>query len=127
MAISLKVNNIRTEQYANRHYIMQPLSATPLDPRIEKKWTYLLSNTLVFKQKTPYTIRLPKPCADKLYAWLVKIICAGQCKNLFVEQLTMPAKQQQNIADLAKLYGVNLIMLKFIPSSSNLIKGPWLQ
>ena len=92
-----------------------------------RKWTYLLSDNIVFSGKVSHAIRLKKPADNSLARWLEKIIVNGQCAQLFVEQLELNDFEQKRINNLCQQYGVLLVNLfTDVPSHKNVVKGPWL-
>lgn len=90
------------------------------------KWTYLVSNTIRFDHSAPYAIRISRPERDELGVLLEKIITAGQCSQLFVEELQLNELELKRIKNLCQQYQVVLINLYTqLPLSSNVIQGPW--
>ena len=90
------------------------------------KWTYLLADTLRFSDKQQSAIRLAKPSKPLLVKWLEKIISAGQCSTIFVEQMELDEMNTQRLKQLCLQHQVTLVNLQLNKSlQGKLVKGPW--
>ena len=92
----------------------------------QHKWTYLLANTLRFSDKQQSAIRLAKPSKPLLVKWLEKIISAGQCSTIFVEQMELDEMNTQRLKQLCLQHHVTLVSLQLNNNQQGtLVKGPW--
>ena len=90
------------------------------------KWAYLISNQIQFSEKRPYSIRLPKPETKTLMSWLEKIVLAGQCANIFVEDLSIDEVNYKRIKQLCVEHHITLVNLsQKTDTQQNVIQGPW--
>jgi hypothetical protein len=97
-----------------------------LQPKTHNKWMYLVSDTLAFSDKQQQAIRLSKPDDATLMQYLEKIICAGQCSTLFVEQMHLDQMSTQRLKYLSILHQVSLVNLQPTDiKSGEVLKGPW--
>lgn len=93
----------------------------------QHKWTYVIANNLACSFKQQYMIRLPKPERTELAGWIEKIICAGQCAVICVEQLDLDDISKARIMQLCVSYNVMLVNITLTPAGeAKIIKGPWL-
>ena len=98
----------------------------PLQDDYSAKWTYLLADKITFSDTVKHGIRLQKPNDSLLVHWLERIITAGQCSQLFVEELELSEIDQRRITNLCLKHEVVLINLfTDRASTKNVIKGPW--
>jgi hypothetical protein len=115
----------------NPHYAIQSLQAKAqfqhsADAADNHKWTYLISNNIKFVDKSINAIKLTKPATELLFVWIEKIISAGQCQMLFVENLDLSNIRSQKIKQLCELSGVTLVNLTVdTPLPNNVVVGPW--
>lgn len=90
------------------------------------KWTYLIANSIKFSDKSINAIKLAKPASELLFVWIEKIINAGQCQLLFVENLDLNDFRSQKIKHLCELSDITLVNLTVdTPLPSNVVVGPW--
>ena len=100
------------------HYGLNELS--------DAKWMYLISDRVSFSGKFDKAIRLNKPAQDTLFNWLEKIVLAGQCSVLFVENLPVDDIRTAKIKSLCEQNFITLINLTLDSKlPDNLIIGPW--
>jgi hypothetical protein len=93
----------------------------------QHKWTYVITNHLVFNTKQPHVIQLKKPNKAALVLWLEKIICAGQCAMLFVEQLNLDDIKKARIMQLCVIHNVLLVNISLSQvKHAQVIQGPWM-
>jgi hypothetical protein len=92
----------------------------------QHKWTYVITNNLVFCTEQPHVIQLKKPDKAALALWLEKIICGGQCAMLFVEQLNLDEISKARIMQLSVSHNVLLINISLSQvERAQVIQGPW--
>ena len=89
------------------------------------KWSYLIADNITFTQPYKHCIKLRKPAPEQMLIWLEKLITAGQCANIFVEQLTLDEMSQVRLTQLCVMHNVNLVSV-MTHSHTRVIKGPWL-
>ncbi|MCW8092028.1 deoxyguanosinetriphosphate triphosphohydrolase [Alteromonas sp. ASW11-130] len=96
-----------------------------------KGWSYLLAKTLAFTKDATHAIRIQQPHSEMVPSWIKKLIVAGQCNTIFVEDLQLPLSEQQQIIELCSLHSVTLVNVKnekalTAPSLQNVCVGPWI-
>jgi hypothetical protein len=125
------VYNYITGKNMNPHHAIQSYQAnTQIQHNIDSvganKWTYLIANSIKFSAKSTNAIKLTKPTADLLFIWIEKIINAGQCQVLFIENLDLGDFRSQEIKQLCELNGITLVNLTVdTPLPNNVLVGPW--
>ncbi|GAC14837.1 hypothetical protein [Aliiglaciecola lipolytica] len=114
----LPVNNQLHYQNYMAHFGLNGLT--------DSKWMYLIADNIRFSGKYEKAIRLTKPTIDRLFCWMEKIILAGNCSVLFVENLQLDDLRTQRIKALCEQQDVTLINLTLDSAlPENLIVGPW--
>ncbi|MCW8108691.1 deoxyguanosinetriphosphate triphosphohydrolase [Alteromonas ponticola] len=96
-----------------------------------KGWSYLLAKTLAFSKDATHAIRIQQPSQEVIPCWIKKLIMAGQCNTIFVEDMQLPLNEQQQIIELCSLHSVALISVRknsafTSPSFHNICSGTWL-
>lgn len=91
-----------------------------------KRWTYLISNSIDFKHKHCPAIHLSKPEDDMVGIWLEKLLMAGQAGIIIVENLELDEITQCRIQKLctekqAIVININVKSAHY----GNLVFGPW--
>ncbi|WP_088328685.1 hypothetical protein [Lacimicrobium sp. SS2-24] len=90
-----------------------------------RRWVYLLSNQLCFKQ-AGHKIHLPNPGKETLLLWLEKIILGGQAAVLFVDNLELDEVRRTRLQQVCRKMDVLLVNLRDKPADANtLVYGPW--
>ncbi|MEW9799538.1 deoxyguanosinetriphosphate triphosphohydrolase [Alteromonas sp. CYL-A6] len=93
-----------------------------------KGWSYLLADSLAFKKDMTYGIRIQKPDQETMPVWIKKLITSGQCRTIYVENLSLPVSECEMIAHLCSKHSVSLVNVSVNGknTASNVITGPWL-
>jgi hypothetical protein len=95
-------------------------------PMLNKGWSYLLADSLAFQKNIDHAIRIQKPTQEKVPSWIRKLITSGQCKTIYVEDLSLPAHERILIEQLCSQYAVSLVGLTVNDkASNNIVVGPW--
>jgi hypothetical protein len=91
-----------------------------------KRWTYLISNSIDFKRKQCPAIHLSKPDDDMVGIWLEKLLMAGQAGIIIVENLELDEITQCRIQKLCDEKQAIVINVKVKSAHyGNLVFGPW--
>ncbi len=92
-----------------------------------KGWSYLLSDSLAFKKEMTYGIRIQKPDQETVPVWIKKLITAGQCQTIYVENLTLAPTENEMIRQLCAQHAVALVNINSRGQApeNNVIAGPW--
>ena len=90
----------------------------------QRKWDYLLSDTVTFGRNHPYGIRIQKPAKADVFLYCVKIIAQQQVGTLYIENHAFSDIELFNLTMLCKNKQVNLVNLTK-HHESNVIQGPW--
>lgn len=92
-----------------------------------KGWSYLLADSLAFKKDMAYGIRIQKPNEEIMPVWIKKLITAGQCKTIYVENLSLAPSESEMIMQLCAQHAVSLVNIdsKGITPKNNVVAGPW--
>ncbi len=69
-------------------------------------WSYLLSNSLAFNQDCRAGIRIKKPSDELLPNWIERLICSGQCHEIYVHDLNLEHEPGHHLKQLCKKYAV---------------------
>ncbi len=120
---------------ANVFQMPLPIDYQPQPKRVPtsskpKGWSYLLSKTLSFSKDATHAIRIQQPTQEVIPQWIKKLIVAGQCNTIFVEDLELPLNEQQQIMQLCNQHAVALVNIKKSAdqdthSLQNVCTGPW--
>jgi len=107
-----------------------PFEGYPAKVTPPKGWSYLLADSLAFKKDVNHAIRMQKPREEHVPGWIKKLILSGQCKTLYVENLTLSENDRLSIRKLCALHDVSLVNLTVMnddtsSNSRNVIIGPW--
>jgi hypothetical protein len=91
-----------------------------------KRWTYLISNSIDFKRKQCPAIHLSKPDDDIVGIWLEKLLMAGQAGIIIVENLNLDEVTQCRIQKLCAEKQAIIVNVKVKSAHyGNLVFGPW--
>lgn len=112
------------------HYtpeVLANVTASGKTHKPERKWHYLLSDTLRFNDDQTQGIRIQKPAKDLVFDYCVKIVAQQQVDTLYVEQHTFTASELFNLTMLCKNKRVNLVHLSKTAhkQTNNVVYGPW--
>ncbi|GGW89017.1 deoxyguanosinetriphosphate triphosphohydrolase [Alteromonas halophila] len=93
----------------------------------DKGWSYLLSDSLAFKKDMAYGIRMQKPDRETVPVWIKKLITAGQCKTIYVENLSLAPSESEMIRQLCSQHAVALVNVNNdgCTPTNNVLAGPW--
>lgn len=96
----------------------------------DRRWSYLLSDSLAFSKNTVHAIRMQKPAQEVLPNWLQKLITSGQCQTIYVENLNLEGAEADTFKSLCDKFSVSLINLivsndENATISENIVVGPW--
>lgn len=117
------------------HFVSVSLNELPLNNFFDvhglagnyaNKWMFLIAEQIGFASPCQMGVRLQKPTETKLYQWMEKIVVAGQCAVLFVENLQLDDLRVQRIKQLCERHQVTLVNLTLgnvVPK--NVVVGPW--
>jgi hypothetical protein len=91
-----------------------------------KRWAYLISNSIDFKRKQCPAIHLTKPDDDMVGVWLEKLLVAGQAGIIIVENLDLDEVTQCRIQKLCVEKQAIVVNVKVRNAHyGNLVFGPW--
>ena len=96
----------------------------------DRRWAYLLADSLAFSKDTVNGIRMQKPNQETLPHWLRKLITSGQCQTIYVENLNLTGDETHTFKILCDKFSVSLINLMVSNDdhatiSENIVVGPW--
>ncbi|MCU7553974.1 deoxyguanosinetriphosphate triphosphohydrolase [Alteromonas sp. ASW11-19] len=107
-----------------------PFEGYPGEGSGDKGWSYLLANSVAFKKEVTHGIRIQKPDQEVMPAWIARLIQGGQCRTIYVENLSLPEADSQRIRQLCTQYSVTIVNVTVTPNpagmhGSNVLTGPW--
>jgi hypothetical protein len=103
-----------------------PLVSSVNAPYAGRKWMYLIANQINFATRCDDAIRVKKPSNQHLFEWMERIVLAGQCAVLFVENLNLDDVRTQYMKSLCEHHHVTLVNLTVdCPAPKNVLLGPW--
>lgn len=105
-----------------------PFEGYPGDGKSDSKgWSYLLSESLAFKKEMAHGIRIQKPDQETIPVWIKRIITSGQCRTLYVEDLSLPVSEREMITQLCEKHSVSLVNVQIHgdKTMNNVVTGPW--
>ncbi|MDC8831246.1 hypothetical protein [Alteromonas gilva] len=109
--------NTNIIQFAQR--VTQQRSAT-------KGWSYLLSDSVAFQKNVEHAIRIQKPDQEKIPTWITRLITSGQCRSIYVEDLSLTPQERISINRLCEQYSVSLVTVSVNDKiAGNIVQGPW--
>ncbi len=122
--------HIQTGHEQNVIQLPLPFEGYPGDGSNDKGWSYLLANSVAFKKDVTHGIRIQKPNQEVMPAWIARLIQGGQCRTIYVENLSLPEADSQRIRQLCSQYSVTIVNVTVTPhtagkAGSNVVTGPW--
>jgi hypothetical protein len=129
--MATQVHNLSTHNLSSKsnlvvEQLLSPASINLKTNHPPRKWTYILANHIRLVNNTDAVIRLPRPHTNRLKSWVEKIVSAGQCEQIFVEQLSMDELSYKRLQQLCAQHQVKLVNLLINSKRAQVIKGPWL-
>ena len=96
----------------------------------QKGWSYLLADSLAFNKQVGYGIRIQKPSEEKMPEWIEKIVTSGQCKSIYVENLSLGENEKLYIEGLCNKHKVSLFSLSVVQDKNQkqinkVVQGLW--
>lgn len=116
MALVTHVNNV----------VQFPRHVVPNSAQHNKGWAYLLSNSVAFQKHIGHAIRIQKPDEEKVPTWIRRLITSGQCRSIYVEDLSLTTEERRSIKQLCEQYAVSLVAVSVNDKTAgNIVQGPW--
>ncbi|NVK55426.1 MAG: deoxyguanosinetriphosphate triphosphohydrolase [Alteromonadaceae bacterium] len=93
---------------------------------VNKGWSYLLSDSVAFQKNVEHAIRIQKPDQEKIPTWIKRLITSGQCRSIYVEDLSLTSEERISIHRLCEQYSVSLVAVSVNDKAAgNIVQGPW--
>lgn len=96
-----------------------------LTDTFSQKWTYLISNKVRFSSPVERVIHVHHYDDSDQMALLERVVCAGQCGILMVDNYEANDKAWERIKNLCERHGVVLVALSELSSDKQVAFGPW--
>ncbi|MFC3095567.1 deoxyguanosinetriphosphate triphosphohydrolase [Alteromonas sediminis] len=103
-----------------------PVTCSAQGVENQKRWSYLIADSVAFNKDIDYGIRIQKPNEEKVPQWISKLITSGKCNSIYVENLHLKDSEHSKIEKLCHRHNVSLFSLSVVqPSETKVVKGPW--
>ena len=91
----------------------------------QRKWMYVISDTMRCRKGLEGVLHVPLDNKDEKAEALIHIISAGQASAIFTDDLVLDDIQQERIRQLCHQHDVVIINVTRPVRDENLIYGPW--